>query len=158
MTWDFTISQLTLYISLFYSLYFNYAFVVLTIKTVFKGIAGGVVFAYAFELQRRGSTYDQLITAINNFVLPAGIKLIEMAEGSVNLKVQAENLLALGSLWRMYKNGTLKAHLEALFVTDEVKEFAGGEQVEVVVTIDEQEYIKAWNELTTEAKGMPGVT
>ena len=158
MTWDFTISQLSLYISLFYSLYFNYVFVVLTIKTVFKGIAGGVVFAYAFELQRRGSTYDQLITAINNFVLPAGIKLIEMAEGSVNLKVQAENLLALDSLWLMYKNGTLKAHLEALFVTEEVKEFAGGEQVEVVVIIDEQEYIKAWNELTTEAKGIPGVT
>ena len=160
MTWDFPISQLTLYISLFNSHYFNYVFVVLTIKTVFKGIAGGVVFAYAFELQRRGSTYDQLITAINNFVLPAGtIKLIEMAEGSMNLKVQAENLLALDSLWQMYKNGTLKAHLEALFVTDElVKEFAGGEQVEVVVTIDEQEYIKAWNELTTEAKGIPGVT
>ena len=115
--------------------------------------------AGAFELLRRGSTYDQLVTAINNCVLPAGTKLIEMAKGSVNLKVHAENLLALENLWRIYKNGTLKAGLQALFVTDEMKEFAGGGQVEVVVTIDEQEYIKAWNELITESKkGKPRVT
>ena len=114
--------------------------------------------AGAFELLRRGSTYDQLVTAINKCVLPAGTKLIEMAKGSVNLKVHAENLLALENLWRIYKNGTLKAGLQALFVTDEMKEFAGGEQVEVVVTIDEQEYIKAWNELITESKGKPRVT
>ena len=125
----------------------------MNIKTVFKVAAGGIFIAGAFELLRRGSTYDQLVTAINNCVLPAGTKLIEMAKGSVNLKVHAENLLALENLWRMYKNGTLKAGLQALFVTDEMKEFASGEQVEVVVTIDEQEYIKARNELITESKG-----
>ena len=76
-----------------------------------------------------------------------------MAEGSVNLKVQAENRLALDSLWRMYKNGTLKARLEALFVTDEMRELAGGEGVEVIVTIDEREYENARDELTTEARG-----
>ena len=37
---------------------------VLTIKTVFKGIAGGIVIASAFELLRRGSTYEQLVTAV----------------------------------------------------------------------------------------------
>ena len=126
--------------------------VVLTIKTVFKGIAGGIVIASAFELLRRGSTYDQLVTAINNCVLPASAKLIQMAEGSVNLKVQVENRFALDSLWRMYKNGTLKARLEALLVTDEMRELAGGE-VEVIVTIDEREYEKARDELITEARG-----
>ena len=125
----------------------------MTIKTVFKGIAGGIVIASAFELLRRGSTYDQLVTAINNCVLPAGTKLIQMAEGSVNLKVKAENRLALDSLWRMYKNGTLKVRLEALFVTDEMRELVGGEGVEVIATIDEREYEKARNELITEARG-----
>ena len=68
-------------------------FVVLTIKTVFKGVAGGIVIFSAFELLRRGSTYDQLVTAINNCVLPASAKLIQMAEGSVNLKVQVESAI-----------------------------------------------------------------
>ena len=76
-----------------------------------------------------------------------------MAEGSVNLKVKAENRLALDSLWQMYKNGTLKARLEALFVTDEMRELVGGEGVEVIATIDEREYEKARNELITEARG-----
>ena len=128
-------------------------FVVLTIKTVFKGVAGGIVIFSAFELLRRGSTYDQLVTAINNCVLPASAKLIQMAEGSVNLKVQVENRLALDSLWQMYKNGTLKARLEALLVTEEMRELAGGEGVEVIVTIDEREYEKARDELITEARG-----
>ena len=132
--------------------------VVLTIKTVFKGIAGGIVIASAFELLRRGSTYEQLVTAINDCLLPAGAKLIQIAEGSVNLKVQAENRLALDCLWRMFKNGTLKARLEALFVTDEMREVAGGEGVEIIVTIDEQEYEKARDELTTQARGKKSVT
>ena len=131
--------------------------VVLTIKTVFKGIAGGIVIASAFELLRRGSTYEQLVTAINDSLLPAGAILIQIAEGSVNLKVQAENRLALDSLWRMFKNGTLKARLEALFVTDEMREVAGG-GVEIIVTIDEQEYEKARDELTTQARGKKSVT
>ena len=38
-------------------------------------------------------------------------------------------------------------------VTDEIKELAGGEQVEVIVTIDEQEYDKAREELISEAQG-----
>ena len=76
----------------------------------------------------------------------------------MNLKVQAENRLALDNLWRMYKNGTLKARLEALFVTDEMRELAGGKGVEVIVSIDEQEYEKAQDELTTEARGNLRVT
>lgn len=130
----------------------------MNIKTVFKVIAGGVLIAGAFQLLRRSYTNDQLLSAVNNFVLPAGAKLIEIADGSVNLKVHAENLLALDDLWRMYKNGSLKARLQVLFVTDEMKEFVGGEQVELVVTIDEQEYIKARNELIAESKGKPTVT
>ena len=150
---DVMISHMALYSSLFYSDYYNFVFVVFTIKTVFRGIGGSILAFSAFKLLRRGSTYDQLVTAISTCILPAGIKLIEMAEGSVNLKVQAENRLALDSLWRMYKNGTLKARLEALFVTDEMRELAGGEGVEVIVTIDEQEYENARYELTTEARG-----
>ena len=125
---------------------------VLTIKTVFKVAAGGIVIASAFELLRRGSTYDQLVTAITTCVLPAGAKLVQITEGSVNLKVQAEHISALDTLWSLYKDGTLKEGLEDLFITDEVTEIADGEQVELIVTIDEQEYNKARKELSMEAQ------
>ena len=122
---------------------------VLSIKTVFKVAAGGLVLTSAYQLLRRGCTYDQLITAVNTCVLPAGAKLLQIIEGSVYLKVQAESLAALEHLWRLYKNGTLKKRLQALFVTDEMRDLAGGEQVEVIVTIDEEEYDKTRNELAT---------
>ena len=130
----------------------------MNIKTVFKIAAGGIVIGSAFELLRRGSTYDQLVSAINTCILPAGAKLLQITEGSVNLKVQAENRLALDNLWHMYKNGVLKTRLEKLFVTAEMRQRAGGEEVEVIVTIDQQEYEKARDELTTEARGSPSVT
>lgn len=110
---------------------------------------GGLVLTSAYQLLRRGCTYEQLLTAVNTCILPAGAKLLQITEGSVYLKVQAESLKALDHLWRWYKNGTLKKRLQVLFVTDEMKELADGEQVEVDVTIDEEEYEKARNELST---------
>ena len=113
--------------------------------------AGGLVLTSAYQLLRRGCTYDQLVTAVNTCILPAGTRLLQITDGSVYLKVQAESLAALERLWRLYKNGT---RLQVLFVTDEMKELAGGEQVEVVVTIEDEEYEKARDELATvEAQG-----
>ena len=134
---------------------FNYFLrLVLNIKTVFKVAAGGLVLTSAYQLLRRGCTYEQLLTAVNTCVLPAGARLLQITEGSVYLKVQAESLTTLDHLWRLYKNGTLKKRLQALFVTDEMRDLAGGKQVEVAVTIDEDEYEKSRNELaTTEAQG-----
>ena len=116
--------------------------------------AGGLVLTSAYQLLRRGCTYEQLLTAVNTCVLPAGARLLQIAEGSVYLKVQAESLTAIDHLWRLYKNGTLKKRLQALFITDEMKDLAGGGQVEVTVIIDEDEYEKSRNELATvEAQG-----
>ena len=115
--------------------------------------AGGLVLTSAYQLLRRGCTYDQFVTAVNTCVLPAGVKLIQIAEGSVILKVQTEDLSALDTLWSLYTGGTLKESLKALLVTDEMRELGGGEQVEVIVTIDEQEYDKARNTLISKAQG-----
>ena len=110
---------------------------------------GGITIASTLSLLTRDCTYDQLTNAINTCVLPAGANLIQISEGCVCLKVQVKNLSALEDLWRLYKVGTLRASLQALFVTDEMRELAGGGQVEVDVTIDEEEYEKARNELST---------
>ena len=47
----------------------------------------------------------------------------------------------------------LKESLQALFFIDELRELTGEEQVEVIVTIDEEEYDKAREELISEAQG-----
>ena len=54
----------------------------------------------------------------------------------------------------MYQDGTLQKHLHDFFVTDEVRELANGEDVEVNVTIDEGEYQKACLELMNGAQGI----
>ena len=120
---------------------------VLNIKTVFKAVNVGFKIASSLALLLRDSTYDQLVAAVNNSVLPAGANLIQISEGCVSLKVQVVNLSSLEHLWRLFKDGTLEASLQALFVTDEMRELAGGEQVEAIVTIEPQEYEKARNEL-----------
>lgn len=134
---------------------FHFAFIiVLTVKTVFKVVAGGITVASTLEVLSRGSTFDQLVSAVNKCVLPAGTSLIQITEGCVCLTVQAENLASLEALWSLYKNGTLRARLQDFFVTDEVREeLAGGEELEVIVTIEEGEYQKALNELSSEIEG-----
>ena len=137
--------------TLFFILFF---ILVLTVKTVFKVVAGGITVASTLEVLSRGSTFDQLVSAVNKCVLPAGTSLIQITEGCVCLTVQAENLASLETLWCLYKDGTLKARLQDFFVTNEVREaLAGGEQVEVIVTIEEGEYQKAVSELSSEIKG-----
>jgi len=44
----------------------------------------------------------------------------------------------------MYNNGTLKNRLQGFLVTEEVKQLAAGEDVEVTVFIDEEQYKEAY--------------
>ena len=135
--------------------YFILLFVsVLTIKTVFKVFAGGISVASVLEVLKRESTFDKLVSAVNEYLLPAGTSLIQITESCVCLTVQAENLSSLETLWSLYKDGTLKARLQDFFVTEEVRqELAGGEELEVIVTIEEEEYQKAHHELSSEIEG-----
>ena len=125
-----------------------FLFLVLNIKTMFKVAAGAVFIGSAYQLLRRGSTYDQIITAVNTCVLPAGVKLIDIAKGSVILKVQAEDISALDTFWGSYSDGTLRESLQDIFVTS-----VFGKQVEVIVTIDQQEYENARKELISKVQG-----
>ena len=120
---------------------------------MFKAVNAGFKIAFSLELLLRDSTYDQLVAAANN-VLPPEASVIQISEGCVSLKVQVVNLSALETLWRLYQDESLEASLQALFVTDEMRELAGGEQVEAVVTIEPQEYEKVRTELASfEAQG-----
>ena len=117
-------------------------------------VAGGITVVSTLEVLSRWSTFDQLVTAVNSCVLPAGTSLVQLIDGCVCLTVRAETLSALTALWKLYQDGTLETRLYDFFVTDEVRERTGGEEVEVNVTIEEQEYEKACRELINEAQGI----
>ena len=122
------------------------------IKTVFKVVAGGLTVVSAMEVLSRWSSFDQLVAAVQTCVLPAGTRLVQITDGCVCLTVQAESLSALKTLWKLYQDGTLQKRLYDFFVT-EVRELAEREDVEVNVTIDEDEYHKACIELIHGAQG-----
>ena len=121
---------------------------VLNLKVLFKVATVSLV-----EIMSRWRPFRRLVLAVNARVLPAGTSLVNLTDGCVCLTVQAETLSALTTLWNLYQDGTLERRLYNFFVTDEVKERAGGETVEVSVTIEEEEYDKACRELINEARG-----
>ena len=125
-------------------------------KTVFKLFAGGLVIVSATEvLSGWSSPNDQLIAAVQSCVLPAGTSLVQITDGCVCLTVQAESLSALTNLWKLYQDETLQKRLYYFFVTDKMRKLADGKDVEVNVTIDEDEYQKACIELIQGTQGDP---
>ena len=135
------------------NIYIFLLFSVVNIKTVFKLVAGGLTAVSAMEVLSRWSSFDQLVAAVQTCVLPAGTRLVQITDGCVCLTVQAESLSALKLLWNLYQDGTLQKNLHDFFVTDELRELADGEDVEVNVTIDEDEYQKACIELIQGTQG-----
>ena len=122
-------------------------------KTVFKLFAGGLVIVSATEVLSGWSSYDQLVAAVQSCVLPAGTSLVQITDGCVCLTVQAESLSALTNLWKLYQDGTLQKRLQDIFVTHKMRKLADGKDVEVNVTIDEDEYQKACIELIQGTQG-----
>ena len=98
---------------------------------------------------RSCSSLDEFVEAFNKVVLVSYSKLVEISEGSLCFTVQAETSLALKELWdiHVYKSGTLQNRLQEFLVTDEIKQLANWEDVEVTVYIDEQEYKAAYLDL-----------
>ena len=135
------------------NIYIFLLFSVVNIKTVFKLVAGGLTAVSAMEVLSRWSSFDQLVAAVQTCVLPAGTRLVQITDGCVCLTVQAESLSALKLLWDLYQDGTLQKNLHDFFVTDELRELADGEDMEVNVTIDEDEYQKACIELIQGTQG-----
>ena len=135
------------------NIYIFLLFSVVNIKTVFKLVAGGLTAVSAMEVLSRWSSFDQLVAAVQTCVLPAGTRLVQITDGCVCLTVQAESLSALKLLWNLYQDETLQKNLHDFFVTDELRELADGEDMEVNVTIDEDEYQKACIELIQGTQG-----
>ena len=90
------------------------------------------------------NTYSDVF---NKVVLPAFTKLVELSESSLCFTVLAKTPSALKELWNIYNNKTLKNRLQNFLLTEEIKQLASGEEMEVTVYIDEKEYREAYLDL-----------
>ena len=112
-----------------------------------RTIAGGLLVVSSGMALRKCSSLDEFVEVFNKVVLVSYSKLVEISEGSLCFTVQAETSSALKELWDMYKSGALQNRLQEFLVTDEIKQLASGEGVEVTLYIDEQEFKAAYLDL-----------
>ena len=110
----------------------------------FRTLAGGIILVGSGLALRSCSSFEEYSDAFNKVVLPAFTKLVELSESSLCFTVQAETPSALKELWNIYNNQTLKNRLQNFLVTEEIKQLASGEEMEVTVYIDEKEYREAY--------------
>ena len=114
----------------------------------FRTLAGGIILVGSGLALRSCYSFEEYCDAFNKVVLPTFTKLVELNEGSLCFTVQAETPSALKELWNIYDNETLKKRLQPFLLTEELKQLASGEEIEVTVSIDEQEYREAYLDLT----------
>ena len=106
------------------------------------------------EILVNWESIGQFFRSFGDQVLPPDTELADMGGGCVCFTVQANSLKGLTTLWNMYQDGTLKARLYDFLVTEKVKHLAEAEEnVELTVTIEEEEYKRACIDLNNEAKG-----
>ena len=85
---------------------------------------------------------EAFVNSFREAVLPFGNYLRAISDGSTRFTIQAENSSALEALRQKYQNETLHTNMQEFLVTEEIKQFAGGE-VTLTVHIDEEEYRNA---------------
>ena len=131
-------------------LFFSILFSLVPLKTWLLVSRKALTFA---EILVNWESIGQFFRSFGDQVLPADTELADMGGGCVCFTVQASSLKGLTTLWNMYQDGTLRARLYDFLVT-EIKHLAeAGENVELTVTIEEEEYKRACIDLNNEAKG-----
>ena len=129
----------------FFFLFFSILFSQVPLKTWLLVSRKALTFA---EILVNWESIGQFFRNFGDQVLPADTELADMGGGCVCFTVQASSSEGLNSLWNMYQDGTLKARLHDFLVTEKVKLLAEAEEnVELIVTIEEEEYRRACDDL-----------
>ncbi|XP_031548980.1 uncharacterized protein LOC116286561 [Actinia tenebrosa] len=86
-----------------------------------------------------------------------GAQVVALLRGSVVIVLKVSSISSLKRLWQSYKDGSLKEKLKkSLNEEEELKELSQGEEIDVEVTIDEEEYHAVlWNLILLDVKGKP---
>lgn len=82
-----------------------------------------------------------------SIVLPSGIVLKYLCEGSVLCVVEASDLHGLYTLRQNYEDGSLKKALEEILITEDLKKLSEGQEIILDVDLDREIYQNACLEL-----------
>ena len=130
--------------------FFKIIFLLVRLKTWVQVFRKVLPFA---EILGCFKSVGQCFRSFDERVLPPDTELVNMGRKCVCFTVQANSLKGLTTLLNMYQDGTLKARLYDFLVT-EVKHLAEAEDnVELTVTIEEEDYKRAFINLNNETKG-----
>ena len=121
-----------------------------TVGGVVVAVGAGVVL---YKYSRGDNDIQQFANLFKEAILPAATNLCAIGNGSLCFTVQAENREALQLLWEQYQDSTLRTKLQELLVTEEVKQLADGEVVNVTVYIDKHEFQDACLDFMMEEQG-----
>ena len=80
-------------------------------------------------------------------VLPSGVMIKYLCEGSIICVLEATHLPGLQELWLNYQSGKLLEALEEVLITEELKALADGQEITMSVTLDENIYREVCLEL-----------
>ena len=126
---------------------------VLKVHCTLRNVRTGCSVAFGIVQLLRGSSTWQDFLELLRQAFPEGTRVLGLSEGSVCFMVQAETSLALEELYERYSTGRLQKDLQKFLVTDDIRQLADGEEVVVLVNIDEKEFREARDDLINVDKG-----
>ncbi|XP_068744239.1 uncharacterized protein [Montipora capricornis] len=111
------------------------------LKVVLKLASVGAWFAgTAFILKTYINDPETLVQLFHQVVLPSGVLLIHICEGSIICILQVIDLHGLHTLWQNFESGLLKKNLEYVFITEDLYKLAKGAEIIMDVFLEEKVY------------------
>lgn len=115
---------------------------------------GAWVAGTAFILKRYINEPETLVRLFTSVVLPSGILVKYLCEGSVICVLETNDMQGLKELWQKYESGKLQEALEEILITEELRELSAGQEIILTVELDENMYRDVCLELMmTKRKG-----
>ena len=100
-------------------------------------------------LKRYINEPETLALLFATVVLPSGILVKYLCEGSVICVLEANDLQGLKELWQRYESGKLQEALEEILITEELRKLSAGEEIKLTVDLDKNMYHDVCLELMT---------
>ncbi|XP_020604805.1 uncharacterized protein LOC110043668 isoform X2 [Orbicella faveolata] len=101
---------------------------------------GAWVAGTAFILKRYINEPETLVRLFTSVVLPSGILVKYLCEGSVICVLETNDMQGLKELWQKYESGKLQEALEEILITEELRELSAGQEIILTVELDENMY------------------
>lgn len=111
------------------------------LKVVLKLASVGAWFAgTALILKTYINDPETLVQLFHQVVLPSGVLLKHICEGSIICILQIIDLHGLHTLWQNFESGLLKKNLEYVFITEDLYKLAKGAEIIMEVFLEEKVY------------------